>query len=292
MNKYDMLKYVYFNSKIIKHKYKSFTNFIKDSNLINQIGGNKLKVDYSLSRGVYTHLCYKIDDNENTYIFEKDDYSDLYILSSFDKYTKHCIVVSVDKTNRIANINELNGTTDNCLKSTNIKNSGSHLLKITLKMIEKYKDKLNINVITLFDTSFKFCGKHSLDLIYLSVLTSGETWYGKYGFRPVIEISNNNGNNINIKINNQLNNIYEKNKKIMDQLTITDINFIKYFIGTKLENTIKKVIQEFPKMLIKDVVKRLLSQWDKTCDIFANIYINLFHDCGLSASGTFYGKFI
>jgi len=280
MNKYDMLKYVYFNSKIIKHKYKSFTNFIKDSNLINQIGGNKLKVDY------------KIDDNENTYIFEKDDYSDLYILSSFDKYTKHCIVVSVDKTNRIANINELNGTTNNCLKSTNIKNSGSHLLKITLKMIEKYKDKLNINVITLFDTSFKFCGKHSLDLIYLSVLTSGETWYGKYGFRPVIEISNNNGNNINIKINNQLNDIYEKNKKIMDQLTITDINFIKYFIGTKLENTIKKVIQEFPKMLIKDVVKRLLSQWDKTCDIFANIYINLFHDCGLSASGTFYGKFI
>jgi hypothetical protein len=280
MNKYDMLKYVYFNSKIIKHKYKSFTNFIKDSNLINQIGGNKLKVDY------------KIDDNENTYIFEKDDYSDLYILSSFDKYTKHCIVVSVDKTNRIANINELNGTTDNCLKSTNIKNSGTHLLKITLKMIEKYKDKLNINVITLFDTSFKFCGKHSLDLIYLSVLTSGETWYGKYGFRPVIEISKNNGNNINIKINNQLNDIYEKNKKIMDQLTITDINFIKYFIGTKLENTIKKVIQEFPKMLIKDVVKRLLSQWDKTCDIFANIYINLFHDCGLSASGTFYGKFI
>ena len=275
-----MLKYVYFNSKIIKHKYKSFTNFIKDSNLINQIGGNKLKVDY------------KIDDNENTYIFEKDDYSDLYILSSFDKYTKHCIVVSVDKTNRIANINELNGTTDNCLKSTNIKNSGTHLLKITLKMIEKYKDKLNINVITLFDTSFKFCGKHSLDLIYLSVLTSGETWYGKYGFRPVIEISKNNGNNINIKINNQLNDIYEKNKKIMDQLTITDINFIKYFIGTKLENTIKKVIQEFPKMLIKDVVKRLLSQWDKTCDIFANIYINLFHDCGLSASGTFYGKFI
>ncbi len=275
-----MLKYVYFNSKIIKHKYKSFTNFIKDSNLINQIGGNKLKVNY------------KIDDNENTYIFEKDDYSDLYILSSFDKYTQHCIVVSVDKTNRIANINELNGTTNNCLKSTNIKNSGSHLLKITLKMIEKYKDKLNINVITLFDTSFKFCGKHSLDLIYLSVLTSGETWYGKYGFRPVIEISNNNGNNINIKINNQLNDIYEKNKKIMDQLTITDINFIKYFIGTKLENTIKKVIQEFPKMLIKDVVKRLLSQWDKTCDIFANIYINLFHDCGLSASGTFYGKFI
>ncbi len=280
MNKYDMLKYVYFNSKIIKHKYKSFTNFIKDSNLINQIGGNKLKVNY------------KIDDNENTYIFEKDDYSDLYILSSFDKYTQHCIVVSVDKTNRIANINELNGTTNNCLKSTNIKNSGSHLLKITLKMIEKYKDKLNINVITLFDTSSKFCGKHSLDLIYLSVLTSGETWYGKYGFRPVIEISNNNGNNINIKINNQLNDIYEKNKKIMDQLTITDINFIKYFIGTKLENTIKKVIQEFPKMLIKDVVKRLLSQWDKTCDIFANIYINLFHDCGLSASGTFYGKFI
>ena len=280
MNKYDMLKYVYFNSKIIKHKYKSFTNFIKDSNLINQIGGNKLKVDY------------KIDDNENTYIFEKDDYSDLYILSSFDKYTKHCIVVSVDKTNRIANINELNGTTDNCLKSTNIKNSGSHLLKITLKMIEKYKDKLNINVITLSDTSFKFCGKHSLDLIYLSVLTSGETWYGKYGFRPVIEIGNGYGNNINIKINNQLNDIYEKNKKIMDRLTITDINFIKYFIGTKLENTIKKVIQEFPKMLIKDVVKRLLSQWDKTCDIFANIYINLFHDCGLSASGTFYGKFI
>ena len=27
------------------------------------------------------------------------------------------------------------------LKSTNIKNSGSHLLKITLKMIEKYKEK-------------------------------------------------------------------------------------------------------------------------------------------------------
>lgn len=263
-----ILTYIYFNSNIVNKKYKNFNDFVKATK--NQIGGSSTKYI----------IKYKSDE----YIFEKHNYEDLYILSSFDK-DEDCVVVSIDKTIGIANINKLNANVSNCTKSKH--RVGTKLLKITLKFLEKYKNNLGITVITLYDTSYKQCYKKELELIYLSVLTSGDTWYGKYGFRPVTVI-----NNSKIIINNQLNEIYENNKNIMSKLTVSNIDLIKYFIGTKLENTIKKVVLTFPNMLIKDVVFKLLTEFDKTCEIFSEIYIKLFNDCGLKISGTYYGKFL
>lgn len=268
MNK-KLLTYLYLHSNVIKQKYSSIKKFIDNNNLYG--GSNKTE--------------YKVKYKNNDYIFEKHEFEDLYILSSYDKYNNDCVVISVDKTTHVANINELNGNVPNCIKSNN--KVGTKLLKVTLAMIKKYKNKLGINVVTLYDTSYKSCGKKHLELIYLGVLTSGDTWYGKYGFRPVTTINNNQ-----IIINDQLNIIYNTNKQIMETKTVSDINLRKYFIGTELENIVTNITKKQPNALLKEVLKYLLLNWNQQCEVMSNIYIQLFNDCGLRVSGTYYGLFL
>jgi hypothetical protein len=64
-------------------------------------------------------------------------------------------------------------------------------------------------------------------------LLTGNTWYGKYGFRP-IKIENNK-----YIIDNLLNNEYEKNLKKMNNIKISDFDFIKYIKKTYDQNLIK-----------------------------------------------------
>ena len=54
------------------------------------------------------------------------------------------------------------------------------------------------------------------------ILLSGDTWYGKYGFRPYKD---------NYDINR-----YEKNIEIMNNITISDANILKYIKLTKKED--------------------------------------------------------
>ena len=44
-------------------------------------------------------------------------------------------------------------------------------------MLEKYKNKFNINIITLSDQSYKKCNNKEIDMMILSTLTTGETWF-------------------------------------------------------------------------------------------------------------------
>jgi hypothetical protein len=101
-------------------------------------------------------------------------------------------------------------------------------------------------------------------------LLSGDTWYGKYGFRPNEE---------------HLIRKYENNKKIMNTIRLKDIDLIKYLKMTKLnEKVIEKskiFIGKHQLLLVKDYLTIFIKEYDKTCEFFHNFYVILFDDLGL-----------
>jgi hypothetical protein len=126
---------------------------------------------------------FSINYHNNQYVFKQVEQDDIIILTSFDKSNRECVGINIDKITHTSNINSINATTPNCIHSNT--KIGTHLLKVTIKMLEKYKDKLGIKMITLSDQSYLHCNKNNIELSYLAVLTTGHTWCGKYGFRPV-----------------------------------------------------------------------------------------------------------
>ena len=255
MNK-DIRKIIYRNSDLYRLHRVKLADALKEDQIG---GGNKLTITY----------------NGNEYIFEKSIVDDNhYILSS--KMNDDCVSIIIS-SNGLTEIHGI-GNYDTCLIDTN-QNVGSHLLKLTLKMFKKYKNKFNIKMITLTDNSLKKCGKHDIKLAQMLTLLTGDTWYGKYGFRP-IKYDNNT-----FVIDNHDNKNYEKNKTIMNHLRIKDIKLLNYIKLTENDKIIKateKIINEAPKMLLKDYLSNFLSNYDKSCDNFNKFYRKLYEDIGLT----------
>jgi hypothetical protein len=234
------------NFKETGKKPLQFRNF-----LTNQIGGGKkLKITY--------------EDNE--YIFEEAMDKNYYVLWSKDEI--ECSTVVIDKENGYAEVHNISNY-EACLATTNT-NIGSTLLRITIAMLKKYKDKLNVKKIVLTDNSVKKCGNKNITLSTMMILLTGDTWYGKYGFRPREE---------------RFIKKYNNNKTIINSIKLEDIDLIKYLNKTELSKDIikisKKFIKDHPKMLLKDYLTKFIKDFDKTCEYFYNFYEDLFDDLGL-----------
>jgi hypothetical protein len=252
----EIRRLLYKNSDLFRKNKVKLANILT----VTQIGGNKrLSVNY----------------NDNKYIFEESNIDENhYILYSLEE--EDCIVVIISKEDKTAEIHSI-GNYNTCIRDTN-RNIGSNLLKLTLKMLKKYKDKLEINLIILADNSIKKCGNTDINLAFMMTLLTGDTWYGKYSFRP-ISIENNK-----YTLDKLLNKAYNKNKKIMEKITISDTELIKYIKKTNnnnLINSIAKIINEYPTMLLKVYLSNLLSNYDKTCDDFSKFYVKLYTKIGL-----------
>ena len=127
-------------------------------------------------------------------------------------------------------------------------------------MIKKYKNKLDIKKILITDNSLKKCDNKNIELAQMLTLLTGDTLYGnffgccpnntqksyprnknhldfcsygKYGFTPTDERLIKN---------------YKNNKKIMNTLTLKDINLIKYLKMSKID---KKVIEKSKEFIEK-----------------------------------------
>jgi hypothetical protein len=189
-----------------------------------------------------------------------------YVLYSKDEY--ECVAIIIDIENKIAEIHGI-GNYTSCLDEVNT-NIGSTLLKITLKMIKKYQDKFNINKILLTDNSLKKCNNKNIKLSIMLTLLTGTTWYGKYGFIP--------NDKILIKY-------FENNKKIMNTVTLKDIDLVKYLKMSKLNEIFisqtKQFIKKHSSILLKDYLTKFLKDYDNTCEYFYDFYFDLFNDLGL-----------
>ena len=117
-------------------------------------------------------------------------------------------------------------------------------MKLTLKMIEKYKKYFGIKKIVLSDTSvYKCITNESIDMAIMKTLLTGDTWYGGYGFRPF--------NKDTYELDKYQNKKYQENKEIMNKLLLKDINIEKYLLKIH-----KKFPKEFTKQMIKEIINR------------------------------------
>lgn len=242
----NIKKIILRNSYILRKNKMKVNDFFR-TRLIG--GGNKvLKVEY----------------NNNIYKFEESEIDDdHFILYSYNKNPFECVSVIISKEDKIAEIHGISNY-EKCLQNSNI-SVGSTLLQITIKMLKKYKDKFNINMITLTDNSIKQCRKENIILAKMSILLTGNTWYGKYGFRPYDILLPS------IKDNKIQNEQYNKNIEIMSKLTITNSNILKYIekIGKeKIINDVITLLTLHPNMLLTDFLSQFLKEYDKTLSFF------------------------
>ena len=242
----------YIKNKITREKYNL---------LFQQFGGtgNKLTVTY----------------NDHKYIFEETVDDNYYILFSKDE-KEECVMVVISKKEKTAEIHGI-GNYQSCFMDTN-ERVGSTLLKITIKMLKKYKDRFSIEIIILADNSLKKCHNKNIKLTNMLTLLTGDTWYGKYGFRP-IKYSDNK-----YIIDKHFSELYERNKHIIDSLKVSDFDLTKFINLTENEaliNATNKIITQYPEMLLKDFLTNILKEYDKTCIYFYKFYMKLYDEIGL-----------
>ena len=191
---------------------------LKYTNLIYNLS-NKLNINYNLFSKYYQRGGEK-DKTLNLVYLEKDTKEELFRIefnTIYDKYgiqiylsnnnqsldledMNKCIVISIDKENKVGHIDNISSDLGECihLEDFEIKNKGSFYLKMVVKMLKKYKNKLGINKITLQDNAHIVCNNGRYNLTKYLLFTRGETFYSREGFEPIdIDIKNKENNNKN-----------------------------------------------------------------------------------------------
>jgi hypothetical protein len=198
------------------------------------------------------------------------------------KSDNECVHVIVDKNKRKCEIHNISYDSK-CMPKTEITDKkGGSLVLIALKLIDMIKDNYKLKYVMLTDNSAKYCkNKHRIELHKMLTLTTGITWYAKYGFVPKEEFYNKQ---------------FQQNKKRMDNILLKDVaNMKKYLIyghkKSKSEIDISKLIKFYESELevdnykLKDFLSKLLQRFDKICDIFYYFYQELYQELHLHNIG-------
>lgn len=255
----------------------SISDMISNDKILYGGGSNKIEIKYK---------------NKIFYFDKESNKSEnIYFLRGKNNSNISCITIFVNKLLREAVIHEIYYDED-CLypDMKNEYKSGRTILKLALKLIDQIKDKYKIKHIKLQDNSNKLCQSNNqvvrIRLSSMMILSTGETWYGKYGFIPYDKSDEN--------ISANLKKAYEKNTKIMNTKKIKDVkNFDKIIdrslkkinINTDMKDKIYKLYEEYKKnnMLVKDFVSDLLEKkmFSYTCLFFYNVYLEIFNELKL-----------
>ena len=250
INNYRIISIIYRNSDLLKKKEVKCKDIFKQN---------------------ISYEKYIISYNNIDYIFNKSKINkDYYLLTGYDGDIYINIIIS--KNRKIAEIHTIKNY-NNSLPHTN-QYVDSKLLLITFKFLKKYKNMFNIKHIVLLDKSRFFCSdNNNIILAEANVLLTGDTWFGQYGFRPYYYST--------FIIDEYETKKYEENKKIFLNLTIDDIDLLKYINKTNNDVVIdvsKKILLENPKMLLKDFLKYLLMDYDRNADEFSKYYEDIYND--------------
>jgi hypothetical protein len=202
-----------------------------------------------------------------------------------------CIIIFIDSSDRNAIIMNISNE-EGCIQEGMIyKEGGKILVQIAIKYLKTYKDKFNINRILLSDMSFVKCtnnisekSKRNMILSDLYMLTHGDTWYGKFGFKPFDVINNEPSRDGIIE--------YVTSKKIINNIKLKDYNKlykliieadkslnINYF----KENELKLFMKDNQNSLIKDILKILFKKKFPFCIIFEYIKRTIMNDLNIKS---------
>lgn len=223
---------------------------------------NRLDYKYLLKGGSENNkqLILKYRDIDLYFDKKYDDGKKYILLSNLIKNDDNfkdnsCVIIEIDKDNKMAIIEAISADKFDCFYDVdfNLKNKGSFYLKISIKMLEKYKDKFKINKIVLRDNATVHCEfkekSFSFNLSQFLLLTNGYTWYGKYGF----------------KINKEHKKEFDDSLKISNNIKIKEINFGHIFssieksdnfiyVNKSIYKIFKKSIKNNSNNLLKDIL--------------------------------------
>ena len=122
-------------------------------------------------------------------------------------------MIIIDKVENIAYIEGVANNKYNNYFSTPELNNGKDIMIITIKMLQKYKDKLNIKTINLKDNSFIQCDDmRQVSLADLSFLQYNDTFYGRFGFIPIEKNKYK---------------MYVKNQSILEETLVKSIDLVR-----------------------------------------------------------------
>lgn len=253
--------------KIVLKKSYQLRRHIKFNNIK---GGNfEESYDIFFENKKYTFVKSFIDDNN--FILESPNINDT------------CVLISIIQDMNIAQIENINGDYNDCINYSPNK-TGTFLLKLSLEFLKKYKKIFNIEWICVNDNSIKHCGNKHFNLMKLSTLTDGHTWYGKYGFRPIKYNKNK------VKIDRYQLDKYDKNDNIIQNIKLKEVNFTKYFdkIIEKhkefniISNDLLNYIKLNPEKFLRDFIKDIIFDYPTNCKYFLVFYEILYDDIGLN----------
>lgn len=210
-----------------------------------------------------------------------------------------CVIIFIDSSDRNAIIMNISNEKGCVQEGMIYREGGKILVQIAIKYLKTYKDKFNINRILLTDRSYVLCSnniidkskqviKHNMFLSDLYMLTHGDTWYGKFGFRPFDIVNNRElyddvieyGKSKNIINNIKLKDYNKLYKLIIEADKLLNINYFK-------ENDLKLFMKDNQNTLIKDVLKILLKKKFPFCIIFEYIKRTIMNDLHIKS---FYEK--
>jgi hypothetical protein len=195
----------------------------------------------------------------------------------------NCAVIDIETKSKIAALINMSSYKD-CTIPDLINKGGSIILNFIIGFLKLNKKKFDINKIVLRDNSAKVCPNCPvhIQMSRMYFLLYGDTWYGKYGFRPYSVNQN--------KPDEFLNNDYIKNQQIIKNAKVSDIDLIKYFKDAVNKYKLKGInIEHFEKLFIlwKDkplsqILRALLKDYDKYCCIFEYVGIRVFRGLGMT----------
>ena len=214
----------------------------------------------------YKDQTYKIIYNNHLYFMKSKDEAD------------DCITIGVDKKNKTVSINNISSDGSFiCFKNINEK-IGTHLLLLAIKIAKKLKDRIpEINRIILTDNSKLHCPEQKIRRVFFSDLRqiiSGDTFYGKHGFKPIHEEDVKN---------------YNKNKKVLSKLLVDDINFEKYFNSFIKENkdtNLDKLIifvKKNKEMKVGKFIEILSDSFKENCNLIDYLLKKIYKKCNLES---------
>ena len=193
-----------------------------------------------------------------------------------------CGIIDINKKGKVAALINISSY-KNCTIPDLINKGGSIILNFIIGFLKLNKNSLGINRIVLRDNSTKFCNKcpEQINMAMMYTLLYGDTWYGKYGFRPYDTMQN--------KPYQPHVDSYNKNKNIIQNAKVIDVNLIKYFKdAVKLFKLTDINTEHFDKLFIvwKDkplsqILRVLLKDYDKYCCIFTYISKKIYDELGL-----------
>ena len=206
-------------------------------------------------------------DNETTTIS---------LVTTADENT-YCFLVVKSKDDIYTTIQNLEYHPE-CASNKLPEKGGTIIISLLLTYLVQNKKRLNISRVLLTDNSFIYCDgcKETLRLAPLYTLTQGDTWYGKFGFRPYNTDTNSPDEDLRRK--------YIKNKKLMDTLLLKDVNLIALMakIGKKNKYNLDimkrnlKIVKEIESKYKNRKLKTILKYLSKRDCCFMALILNKF----------------